>query len=121
STSRRPRRLCRASHKKSPSRKHEGPKARKRKGISFVLSAPRASVIAFLCKAAMRRDFLVALSDGFVYDCPRWQLARLGLAQHRRMVVQRFSGAPCVDELHPGRYTRLLATDPLADLPVGFA
>ncbi|HKI37388.1 MAG TPA: hypothetical protein VKA46_36375 [Gemmataceae bacterium] len=23
-------------------------------------------------KAAMQRDFLVALSDGFVYDCPRW-------------------------------------------------
>ncbi|HKI33006.1 MAG TPA: hypothetical protein VKA46_14235 [Gemmataceae bacterium] len=27
-------------------------------------------------KAAMPRDFLVALSDGFVYDCLRWQLAR---------------------------------------------
>src|SRR4051794_13847301 len=34
-------------------------------------------------KAAMRRDFLVALSDGFVYDCLRWQLARLDLAEHR--------------------------------------
>jgi hypothetical protein len=72
-------------------------------------------------KAALRRDFLVALSDGFVYDCLRWQLARLDLAQHRRLVLERFSGTLCVDELHLGRYTLLLATDPLADLPVGFA
>ena len=72
-------------------------------------------------KAAMQRDFLVALSDGFLYDCLRWQLARLDLAQHRRLVLGRFSGTLCVDELHLGAYTLLLATDPLADLPVGFA
>lgn len=72
-------------------------------------------------KAALRRDFLVDLSDGFVYDCLRWQLARLDLAEHRHMVLQRFSGTLCVDELHLGTYTLLLATDPLADLPVGFA
>jgi hypothetical protein len=72
-------------------------------------------------KAAMQRDFLVALSDGFVYDCLRWQLARVDLAEHRRTVVERFSGTLCVDELHLGVYTLLLATDPLADLPVGFA
>jgi hypothetical protein len=72
-------------------------------------------------KAAMQRDFLVELSEGFVYDCLRWQLARLNLAEHRRMVLQRFSGTLCVDELHLGVYTLLLATDPLADLPVGFA
>jgi hypothetical protein len=72
-------------------------------------------------KAALRRDFLVTLSDGFVYDCLRWQLARLDLSAHRRLVLQRFSGTLCVDELHLGAYTLLLATDPLADLPVGFA
>ena len=72
-------------------------------------------------KAAMKRDFLVDLSDGFVYDCLRWHLARLDLAGHRRMVRERFSGTLCVDELHLGAYTLLLATDPLADLPVGFA
>jgi Transposase len=72
-------------------------------------------------KAAMQRDFLVALSDGFVYDCLRWQLARLDLAGHRQAVLQRFSGTLCVDELHLGAYTLLLATDPVADLPVGFA
>lgn len=72
-------------------------------------------------KAALQRDFLVHLSDGFVYDCLRWQLARLDLAQHRQLVLQRFSGTLCVDELHLGKYTLLLATDPLADLPVAFA
>jgi hypothetical protein len=72
-------------------------------------------------KRAMQRDFLVALSDGFVYDCRRWQLGRLDLAEHRRLVLERFSGTLCVDELHLGDYTLLLATDPLADLPVGFA
>jgi hypothetical protein len=72
-------------------------------------------------KAAMLRDFLVKLSDGFIYDCLRWQLQRIDLAQHRGMVLQRFSGTLCVDELHLGSYTLLLATDPLADLPVGFA
>src|SRR3954463_12651435 len=53
-------------------------------------------------KAALQRDFLVTLSDGFVYDCLRWQLARLDLAGHRRMVLERFSGTLCVDELHLG-------------------
>src|SRR5262245_6083859 len=72
-------------------------------------------------RAAMRHDFLVTLSEGFVYDCLRWQLTRLDLAQHRRIVLERFSGTLCVDELHLGTYTLLLATDPLADLPVGFA
>jgi Transposase len=72
-------------------------------------------------RAAMARDFRVELSDGFVYDCLRWQLGRLNLAEHRRQVQQRFSGTLCVDELHLGAYTLLVATDPLADLPVGFA
>jgi Transposase len=72
-------------------------------------------------RAAMQRDFLVALSEGFVYDCLRWQLTRLHLAAHRQMVRERFSGTLCIDELHLGVYTLLLATDPLADLPVGFA
>src|SRR5947207_402737 len=72
-------------------------------------------------RAALRRDFLLALSDGFVYDCLRRQLARLDLGSHRRLALERFSGTLGVDELHLGAYTLLLATDPLADLPVGFA
>ena len=56
-----------------------------------------------------------------LFAARRWQLTRLNLAAHRRIVLQRFSPTLCVDELHLGVYTLMLATDPLADLPVGFA
>ena len=36
--------------------------------------------------ASMRRDFLLDLSDGFVYDCLDWQARRLDLADHRGWV-----------------------------------
>jgi hypothetical protein len=71
--------------------------------------------------ASMRRDFDLDLSDGFVYDCLDWQARRLDLADHRRWVLERFSGTLSVDELHLGRTTLLLATDPLQDWPVAFA
>src|SRR5512135_3343957 len=61
------------------------------------------------------------LSDGFVYDCLDWQVRRLDRADHRRWVLDHFSGTLCVDELHLGQMTLLLATDPLNDLPVAFA
>lgn len=70
---------------------------------------------------AMKRDFLLDLSEGFVYDCLRWQIKRLDLPAHRQMVIAKFSGTLCVDEIHLGRFTLLLATDPISDLPVGFA
>jgi hypothetical protein len=69
----------------------------------------------------MKRDFLLDLSSGFVYDCLDWQLARLNLPEHRRRTLERFSGTLCVDELHLGKHTLLLATDPLADEIIGFA
>jgi len=72
-------------------------------------------------RQAMQRDFLLKLSDGFVYDCLRWKVAQLDLAAHRQLVREQFSGTLCLDELHLGRFTLLLATDPLADLPVDFA
>jgi len=72
-------------------------------------------------RASMRRDFLLDLSDGFVYDCLDWQARRLSMAAHRRWVRDRFSGTLCIDELHLGKTTLLLATDPLQDLPVAFA
>src|SRR5947209_18202112 len=40
-------------------------------------------------KVALQRHFLVTPSDGFVYDCPRWQLALLDLASHRRLGLAR--------------------------------
>jgi Transposase len=71
--------------------------------------------------ASIRREFLLDLSTGFVYGVLRDRAAELDMAAHRRMVLDRFSGTLCVDELHLGRFTLLLATDPLADLPVAFA
>src|SRR3954454_6381553 len=71
--------------------------------------------------ASIRREFLLDLSTGFVYGVLRDRAAELDMAAHRRLVLERFSGTLCVDELHLGRFTLLLATDPLADLPVAFA
>jgi hypothetical protein len=70
---------------------------------------------------AMKRDFLLYLSEGFIYDCLRWKVKQLDLPAHRQKVIARFSGTLCLDEVHLGRFTLLLATDPLGDLPVGFA
>ena len=72
-------------------------------------------------REAMKRDFLLDLSEGFVYDCLRDKVKQLDMAEYRRWVGERFSGTLCVDELHLGRYTLLLATDPLGDFPVAFA
>jgi transposase-like protein len=70
---------------------------------------------------SLRREVLLDLSSGFVYDVLRDRAEQLDLATHRRHVLEHFSGTLCVDELHLGRFTLLLATDPLADLPVAFA
>jgi transposase len=72
-------------------------------------------------KQAMKRDFFLELSEGFLYDCLRWRIGKLDGATHRQLVIEKFSGTLCVDELHLGRFTLLLATDPIADLPVAFA
>ncbi len=72
--------------------------------------------------ATMQRDFGPKLSQGFVYNCLRaGRIGQLDLAEHRQMVLQKFSGTLCIDELHLGRFILLLATDPIADLPVAFA
>src|SRR5436305_5444637 len=70
---------------------------------------------------SLARDFYLDLSTGFVYDCLRDAVARLQMSAHRQQVLAVFSGTLCIDELHLGQYTLLLATDPLADLPVAFA
>jgi transposase-like protein len=72
-------------------------------------------------RAALARDFLLDLSEGFVYDCLHREVARLDMAEYRQWTLEHFSGTLCVDELHLGRYTLLLATDPVNDFPVGFA
>lgn len=69
----------------------------------------------------MERDFLLDLSTGFVYDCLHEAARQLDMAEHRQQVLDRFSGVLCIDELHLGKFTLLLATDPIGDFPVAFA
>jgi hypothetical protein len=71
--------------------------------------------------ASIRREFLLDLSTGYVYNVLRDRAAELDMGAHRRKVLEEFSGTLCVDELHLGSFTLLLATDPLSDLPVAFA
>jgi hypothetical protein len=71
-------------------------------------------------RAAMKRDFLLELSSGFVYDCLDWGLSRLNLAPQRRRALEQFRGVLCLDELHLGAHTLLLATDPVADRVIGY-
>ena len=71
--------------------------------------------------AAMQRDFLLDLSEGFAYDCIRRRVEELDHADYRRWTLEHFSGTLCIDELHLGQYTLLLATDPIGDFPVAFA
>jgi hypothetical protein len=70
---------------------------------------------------SLSREFLLDLSTGFVYDLLRNRAGQLDLAEHRRMVLKHFSGTLCVDELHLGQFTLVLATDPISGLPVAFA
>src|SRR3954452_8251167 len=71
--------------------------------------------------ASLRREFLLELSTGFVYDVLHDHARQLDMAAHRRTALEHFSGTLGIDELHLGRFTLLLATDPLSDLPVAFA
>jgi hypothetical protein len=70
---------------------------------------------------AMRRDFLLELSDGFLYDCLDWKVRQADMPAYRQWTLKHFSGTLCIDELHLGHRTLLLATDPLGDFPVAFA
>lgn len=71
-------------------------------------------------RAAMKRDFFLDLSSGFIYDCLDWGLTRLSQASQRRLARQHFSGYLSIDELHLGDYTLLLATDPITDRIIGY-
>ena len=70
---------------------------------------------------ALTRDFLLDLSDGFLSDCLDWEVRQTDLPAYRRWTLAHSSGPLCVDELHLGHRTLLLATDPLGDFPVAFA
>lgn len=70
---------------------------------------------------SLHRDFCLDLSTGFVYDCLDWKIRQVEGAAYRQWTLAHFSGTLCVDEIHLGEHTLLLATDPLQDFPVAFA
>jgi hypothetical protein len=72
-------------------------------------------------RQALQRDFHLELSDGFLYDCLDWKVRQLDLPAYRQWTLAHFSGTLCIDEIHLGHRTLLLATDPLSDFPVAFA
>jgi transposase len=72
-------------------------------------------------RLALKRDFHLDLSDGFLYDCLDWKVRQVDLPAYRQWTLANFSGTLCIDELHLGHRTLLLATDPLGDFPVAFA
>ena len=53
---------------------------------------------------SLHREFLLDLSTGFVYDVLRDRAKQLDMSEHRRRVLEHFSGTLCVDELHLGRF-----------------
>jgi hypothetical protein len=71
-------------------------------------------------RKAMKRDFLLDLSTGFIYDCLEWGLSQINESQQRRVAREHFSGCLNIDELHLGDFTLLLATDPIADRVIGY-
>jgi len=72
-------------------------------------------------RLALKRDFHLDLSDGFLYDCLDWKVRQVDMPQYRQWTLTHFSGTLCIDEIHLGHRTLLLATDPLGDFPVAFA
>jgi hypothetical protein len=70
---------------------------------------------------ALRRDFHLDLSEGLLYDCLDWKVRQVAMPAYRQWTLAHFSGTLCIDEIHLGRRTLLLAADPLGDFPVAFA
>jgi len=70
---------------------------------------------------SLQRDFCLDLSTGFLYDCLDWKIRQVDGAAYRQWALAEFSGTVCIDEIHLGEHTLLLATDPLHDFPVAFA
>jgi len=50
-----------------------------------------------------------------------WKIRQVDGAAYRSWTLANFSGTLCIDELHLGKKTLLLATDPIGNFPVAFA
>ena len=72
-------------------------------------------------QASMKRDFLLKLSSGYIYDALAYAVKQFDGNAFRQQVLSEFSGVLCIDEIHLGKRTLLLASDPIADNPVACA
>lgn len=72
-------------------------------------------------RLALKRDFHLELSDGFLYDCLDWKVRQADMPAYRQWTLAHFSGTLCIDEIHLGHRTLLVATDPINDFPLAFA
>jgi len=70
---------------------------------------------------ALKRDFYLELSTGFLYDCLEYAIRKFDGAEFRAKVFSKFSGTLCIDEIHLGHRVVLLASDPIADNPIACA
>jgi hypothetical protein len=60
-------------------------------------------------RRALARDFYLELSEGFVYDCLDWKVQQTDGVAYRQWTLEQFSGTLCIDEIHLGQKTTLLA------------
>ena len=65
------------------------PRYRKAKVLERIIEDGRSIERAL---ESLHREFLLDLSPGFVYDLLRDRVAQLDLAEHRRMILEHFSG-----------------------------
>src|SRR5258705_330589 len=84
-------------------------------------SSPHGRSTVSHTRGSLRRASLPDLPDGFLYACLDGNPRQAAAAAYRQWTLAHFSGTLCIDELHLGRRTLLLATDPLNDFPVAFA
>jgi hypothetical protein len=87
---------------------------------AVVNSIVRDHLSAQKTRERFRQDFLLELSQGFVFECLTWADQRFDLEGYFRSVAERFSGVLCIDELYDGDYKIIFATDPQLDETVGF-
>lgn len=69
----------------------------------------------------MKRDFLLNLSTGFLYDCLEHEIRKFDGEEFRAKTIAAFSGTLSIDEIHLGHRVVLIASDPTADMPVACA
>lgn len=67
-----------------------------------------------------REDYLLELSEGYVFRCLTWADRRFDIDEYFKSIATRFSGVLCLDEVYDGDYKVVFATDPRLNETIGF-